>query len=163
MGSLENKFIEDQKLNQELITTIRLLGEYKGKQELLKEQAPQVLDTLRQAAIIQSTESSNRIEGIIAPPRRIQELVEEKTKPQDRSEQEIAGYRDVLKTIHVNHESMPFTPGIILQLHRDLYQFVPREGGSWKSTDNEIVEITPDGKKKVRFKPVPAHATREAM
>ncbi|MEG4495191.1 MULTISPECIES: hypothetical protein [unclassified Microcoleus] len=114
MLSFEEGFIESQQLNQRLLQTIRLLGEYKGKQELFQQQAPQVLGTLRQAAVIQSTESSNRIEGITVPLERIKKLVTEKTTPRDRSEQEIAGYRDVLTTIHTNYTHIPFSTGFIL-------------------------------------------------
>jgi Fic family protein len=121
------------------IKTIRLLGEYRGKEALFMQQTPQVLESLRQVAIIQSAESSNRIEGIEAPAERIKKLVAHKTTPKNRSEQEIAGYRDVLATIHANHANMPFTVGIVLQLHRDLYQFVAQQGGRWKITDNEIM------------------------
>lgn len=163
MKSFEQGFIESQQITQNLLRTIRLIGEYKGKQELFKEQSPQVLETLRLAAIIQSTESSNRIEGITAPLERIKELVAEKTTPRDRSEQEIAGYRDVLTTIHTSYAHIPFTPGVVLQLHRDLYQFAVVEGGRWKSVDNEISEIHPDGTVRVRFQPVPAYATPTAM
>ncbi|MBW4682792.1 MAG: Fic family protein [Microcoleus vaginatus WJT46-NPBG5] len=163
MQSFEAGFIEGQPITQGLLQTIRLIGEYKGKQELFKEQAPQALETLRQAAIIQSTESSNRIEGITAPLQRIKELVAEKTTPRDRSEQEIAGYRDVLNTIHASYAHIPFTPGVVQQLHRDLYQFAVGAGGEWKPADNQISETHPDGTKFVRFQPVPAYATPEAM
>jgi len=81
----------------------------------------------------------------------------------NRSEQEIAGYRDVLNTIHANHADIPFTTGVVLQFHRDLYQFLPAEGGKWKPADNEITEIQPDGTKVARFYPVPAHQTPDAM
>jgi hypothetical protein len=107
MLSFEEGFIESQLLNQRLLQTIRLLGEYKGKQELFKQQAPQVLGTLRQAAVIQSTESSNRIEGITVSLERIKKLVTEKTTPRDRSEQEIASYRDVVTTIHTSYTHIP--------------------------------------------------------
>ncbi|HEY9605297.1 MAG TPA: Fic family protein [Allocoleopsis sp.] len=163
MNSFEDGFIEQQPITQPLLQTIRLIGEYKGKQELFKEQAPQALETLRQAAIIQSTESSNRIEGITAPLERIKQLVASKTTPRDRSEQEIAGYRDVLTTIHSSYADIPFTTGVVLQLHRDLYQFSVGQGGRWKIVDNEISETRPDGTKVVRFQPIPAYATREAM
>ncbi len=163
MKSLEPGFIERQPIPPELVKTIRLLGEYMGKEALFKEQSPQVLETLRQAAIIQSTESSTRIEGITAPPERIKALVEKKTTPTNRSEQEIAGYRDVLNIIHANAREMPFTPNIVLQLHRDLYKFMPDERGRWKNTNNEIIEKRPDGSIVVRFQPVPAHQTPEAM
>ncbi len=163
MQSFEAGFIEQQQITQGLLQTIRTIGEYKGKQELFKEQAPQALETLRQVAIIQSTESSNRIEGITAPLERIKELVASKTTPRDRSEQEIAGYRDVLNTIHASYAHIPFTPGVVQQLHRDLYQFAVGAGGRWKSADNQISETRPDGTKFVRFQPVPAYSTPLAM
>jgi len=156
-------FLEKQPITQNLLQTIRGIAEYKGKQDLYKEQSPQVLETLRQAAIIQSTESSNRLEGITAPLERIKELVAKKTTPKNRSEQEIAGYRDVLNTIHANYADIPFTTGVVLQFHRDLYQFLPGEGGKWKPVDNEITETNANGTKIVRFKPVPAHQTQDAM
>ena len=163
MNSFHPGFIEKQTINQQLFQTVRLIEEYKGKQELFKQQMPQVLKTLRQAAIIQSTESSNRIEGITVPLKRIQELVSEKTTPRDRSEQEIAGYRDVLTTIHNSYPHIPFTPNVILQLHRDLYQFAVNTGGHWKTVDNEISATYPDGTKVVRFRPTPAYETPAAM
>jgi len=161
--SFEPGFFERQPIPLRLLGTIRLLGEFKGKEELFKQQTPQALETLRQVAIIQSTESSNRIEGIVAPPDRLRRLVEQKVIPRNRSEQEIAGYRDVLNTIHANYPNIPFTPSMVLQLHRDLYQFLPQEGGRWKPTDNEIVEVAANGSRIVRFTPVPAHLTPEAM
>ena len=113
MNSFEQGFLERQPIPHSLLRTIRLLGEYRGKEALFIQQTPQVLESLRQVAIIQSTESSNRIEGIEAPAERIKKLVEHKTTPKNRSEQEIAGYRDALATIHANHANMPFTTGIV--------------------------------------------------
>lgn len=133
MHSLADGYIERQPITQNLLQTVRALGEYRGKQALFKQQAPQVLDTLQQVAVVESTESSNRIEGVTAPPDRIRRLVSGTTTPQNRSEQEIAGYRDVLNTIHTHHDGIMFTPGIVLQLHRDLYGFVRGGGGGrWK-------------------------------
>lgn len=163
MNSFHQGFIERQAINQQLLQTIRLIGEYKGKQELFKQQAPQVIKTLRQAAIIESTESSNRIEGITVPLERIQKLLSEKTTPQDRSEQEIAGYREVLTTIHSSYSHIPFTPNVVLQLHRDLYKFAVNTGGRWKTVDNEIGATYPDGTTLVRFRPTPAYETPAAM
>jgi Fic family protein len=161
--SFEPGFIENQPITQNLLRTVRLLGEYKGREELFKQQIPQALETLRQAAVIQSTESSNRIEGITAPLQRIRALMAQKTTPRNRSEQEIAGYRDVLNTIHNNHADMPFTIGVVLQLHRDLYRYLAAEGVNWKSVDNEIAETRPDGTKITRFHPVSAFATPDYM
>lgn len=163
MKSLNPEFLHRQPITQNILQTIRRIAEYKGKQDLYKEQSPQILETLRQAAIIQSTESSNRLEGITAPPERIRDLVAKKTTPRNRSEQEIAGYRDVLNTIHANYADIPFTIGVVLQFHRDLYQFIPGQGGKWKPADNEITEIQSDGTKVVRFYPVPAYMTPDAM
>jgi len=163
LKSFDPGFLEHQHIPLRTLGTIRLLGEYKGKEELFQQQTPQALETLRQVAIIQSTESSNRIEGIVASPERLKRLVEQKVTPRNRSEQEIAGYRDVLSTIHANYPHIPFTLNLVLQLHRDLYQFLPQEGGRWKPTNNEIVETAANGSRIVRFSPVPAHLTPEAM
>lgn len=122
-----------------------------------------MLENLRHVAIIQSTESSNRLEGITADINRIKDLVEQKTKPANRSEAEIAGYRDVLSTVHANYEHIPFNKSVLLQFHRDLMKYAGKEGGRWKSTSNEITEILPDGTKKIRFVPVAPHLTPDYM
>jgi Fic family protein len=148
---------------QRIITMIRKLGEHKGRQDLYKKQAPEMLENLRQVALIQSTESSNRIEGIVADDKRLRAIVEENAKPANRSEAEIAGYRDVLNTIHQSHEHIPFTERVVLQLHRDLMKYAGADGGKWKSAPNEISETLPDGTKRIRFTPVAPHLTGEAM
>ena len=162
MKSFERGYLDRLPISLELLRAVGMLREFKGRQELYKRQIPQALETLQQAAVIQSTESSNRIEGVVAPLKRIQALVAGKTTPRDRSEQEIAGYRDVLNTIHANHAEIPFKPGIVLQFHRDLYQYAGG-GGQWKGTDNDIVERQANGKTVLRFKPVPAFATPDHM
>ncbi len=159
MKSFDKKYLAALTIPHHLITIIRQIGEYKGKQELYKKQSPEMLENLRHVAIIQSTESSNRLEGITADIQRIKELVEEKTKPANRSEAEIAGYRDVLSTVHANYEHIPFNMSVLLQFHRDLMKYAGKEGGRWKSVSNEITEILPDGTKKIRFVPVAPHLT----
>lgn len=163
MKSFDRNYLERFAIPHRLITTIRQIGEYKGRQELYKQQAPEMLENLRKVAIIQSTESSNRLEGITADFKKIKELVEEKTAPANRSEAEIAGYRDVLKTIHTNYEHIPFTANVVLQLHRDLMKYTETKGGRWKSAPNEIAEFLPDGTKRIRFVPVEPHQTSEYM
>jgi Fic family protein len=163
MMSFAAGVVEKLPITHRMLRIIRQISEYRGKQELFKIQSPQVLETLRHVALIQSTESSNRIEGVSAPPDRIRALVAGKTAPHNRSEQEIAGYRDVLNTIHISAFEIPFTANVVLQMHRDLYQFLPGEGGHWKPVDNEITEVGPDGTKVIRFVPVPAYRTAEAM
>lgn len=163
MKSFQNNYIESIPITHNILQTIRLIGEYKGKQDLYKEQSPQLLETLKQTAIIQSIESSNRIEGITAPLERIKAIAAEKTAPANRSEQEIAGYRNVLNTIHSRYEHIPVSSNIVLQFHRDIYSLSATPGGRWKSTENEIAEVYPDGSKVVRFKPLTAFETPAAM
>jgi Fic family protein len=130
MESFQADYLRNLPISHRLLTTIRQIGEYKGKQQLYQQQSPEVLENLRNVAIIQSTESSNRLEGITATYRRIKEIVEEKTAPANRSEGEIAGYRDVLTTIHMNYEHIPFAEGVVLQFHRDLMKYSGKEGGA---------------------------------
>lgn len=163
MRSFDPEFLRKIQITHGLVRTLTTIAERKGRIQLFREQAPQVLETLRHAAIIESTESSNRIEGITAAPERLRALVAESTAPRDRPEQEIAGYRDVLATIHANHPNISRTPNVVLQLHRDLYHFTTLPGGRWKSVDNSITEVLPDGTRIVRFQPVPAYQTAGAM
>lgn len=163
MLSFDDRFDTRLPYTHSLVRTVRLLGEYRGKEYLYAKQMPQALETLRQVALIQSTESSNRIEGVVAPAQRIRDLVAEKTTPRDRSEQEIAGYRDVLSTIHANHEAIRLSSNLVLQLHRDLFQYTPSGGGTWKNAPNSIVEHHADGREVVRFEPIAPHLVDDAM
>jgi Fic family protein len=114
-------------------------------------------------ARIQSTEASNAIEGVVAPHRRIRELVAEKTAPRNSSEAEIAGYRKALDTVHASAEYIPFRPSVVEQLHRDLYSFTSVPAGRWKTVENAITEHLPDGTTRVRFQTVAAAQTPAAM
>jgi len=163
MKSFTSDYLDTLVIPNRLFAVIRQLGECKGHQDLYRKQAPEMLENLRQVAVIQSTESSNRLEGITADPKRIRALVGEKTTPANRSEAEIAGYRDVLNTIHQNHQQIPLTVNVVLQLHRDLMKYAGKEGGRWKSAPNQILEILPDGTRRIRFEPVAPHQTAEYM
>ncbi|WP_202710312.1 Fic family protein [Sporosalibacterium faouarense] len=146
-----------------IVTLISKINEYKGKQNLYINQSPQILETLQEVAIIQSTKASNSIEGIIITDKRLKKIMKEKSIPVDRSEGEIAGYRDVLTAIHTSYEAIPVSTGIVLQFHRNLYKYVSANGGVWKNQDNVIEEILPNGKRYIRFKPTTAFETPHAM
>lgn len=163
MKSFESKHIEQQHPTHNLLKIISSIKEYKGKQDLYKHQSPQILSNLKEVASIQSIESSNRIEGITAPHKRIVELVQEKTTPKSRSEEEIFGYKYVLGLIHQNHKQLPFNENIILQFHQEIYRYTSKKAGSWKTTDNLIEQEHEDGSKSVRFKPLAAFLTPDAM
>lgn len=163
MHSFTPDFLARLRFGASQAATLRALGEYRGKQELFYRQAPEVLRGLRQVAIIESSESSNRLEGVIVAPSRLKALVIKHTQPRDRSEQEVAGYRDALGLTHESARNMPFTPNVVLQLHTTLSRYMPAPGGRWKQTDNDIIERHPDGTVRIRFKPTPAHLTPMAM
>lgn len=151
-------------LTPEIVQMVGSLHEHKGKQELFLEANVDELKTLLEVALIQSTGASNRIEGIFTSDKRLEELVSQKAEPRNRSEQEIAGYREVLSTIHESYEYINPRPNIILQLHRDLYSYSHEAtGGSYKNSDNVIAETDAEGHQKARFIPVPAFQTAEAM
>lgn len=151
-------------LTPEIVGMMTKIHEFKGEQNLFIEAHADELSELMEIAKIQSTEASNRIEGIFTSDERLKKLVMDKTTPKNRAEQEIAGYRDVLNTIHDNYDYIQVKPGILLQLHRDLYRFMgPGTGGYFKTTDNVIAEIDNAGNRKVRFKPVPAWETPGAI
>ena len=150
--------------DNEIVALLAQIHEYKGRQELFLKQKPAVLDHLVEVAKIQSTESSNKIEGIVTTNTRIKELVAEKTTPKNRDEKEIAGYRDVLALIHDRFEYIPIRSSVILQLHRDLYKYSGMDiGGRYKNTQNYISATTADGKSYVLFTPLPPYETPEAI
>jgi Fic family protein len=151
-------------LNHELMNLVSAIHEHKGKQELFIETKPDILHAMLDLAKIQSTGASNRIEGICTSDERLSALMNCKAEPKNRSEQEIAGYREVLSLIHDNYDYIEPRTNIILQLHRDLYQYSPSSmGGRFKNTDNVITEMDDQGQSKIRFQPVSALETPEAM
>ena len=164
MRAFHFKSVYNKLLTPEIVAYLTQIHEYKGQQNLFIEAKADALSNLLEVAKIQSTEASNRIEGIITTDDRLRKIVREKTMPQTRSEKEIAGYRDVLATIHESHDYISPKPSVILQLHRDLYKFSGRSiGGSFKNSDNVIAEELPDGQRIIRFQPVPAWETPEAI
>ena len=164
MRSFSYKSEYQKLLTPEVVSYLAQIHEQKGQQNLFIEAQKDVLAELLEIAKIQSTEASNRIEGIITTDDRLKKLVRNKTTPKNRSEREIAGYRDVLTTIHENYDFIPVRSGMILQLHRDLYKFSGLAiGGNFKNADNIIAEELPDGTRRVRFQPVSAWETPEAM
>jgi Fic family protein len=164
MNSLQQGYLDDLRLSADDGAMLKTLGECQGRQVLFQRQTPELLAALREAAVIESTESSNRIEGVTAPAERVKALVLKATTPRDRSEQEIAGYRDALNLIHESARDMTFSVNVILQLHTILYRYHTGAGGRWKPTQNEIVERDVAGNvRRVRFIPPDAVATPRLM
>ena len=160
--SYENKW--QKLLTPEIVSLLTQIHEYKGEQTLFIEAKADTLTQLVEVAKIQSTEASNKIEGIYTSDDRLKSLVTNKTSPRTRNEQEIAGYRDVLATIHENHDYIPVKPSIILQLHRDLYKFSGKSiGGKYKGSDNVIEEEDEAGNRRVRFQPLSTFETPGAI
>ena len=148
----------------DIVALLTQIHEFKGEQNLFIEANSDTLTQLVKVAKIQSTEASNKIEGIYTSDDRLKKIVLNKTTPRTRNEQEIAGYRDVLATIHESYEYIPLRPTMILQLHRDLYKFSGMSiGGNYKNSDNVIAETDSAGNRFVRFQPVPAWEAPEAI
>jgi len=138
------------------------IAEAKGRQRLFERQKPQILAALRERALVQSIESSNRIEGIVVAPARLHPLILEDAEPRDRSEEEIRNYRDALRLVHAEPERLAVTPKLVLHLHA-MVQKGSGDAGEWKAVDNEIIEMREDGLPQVRFRPVSAAETPRAV
>ena len=152
------------KWDTEIINLLVQIHEHKGKQELFLKRKPAVLDKLVEIAKIQSIEDSNKIEGIVTTADRIIELMNKKTTPRNRDEEEIMGYRDVLNTIHESYEYIPINSNYILQFHRDLFRHSEKGiGGRYKTTQNSIIERDNDGNIYERFKPLSPYETPDAI
>lgn len=148
------------------VGTAWLLGscmEARGKQDLWLRQKPEVLEVLREQAIIQSVESSNRIEGVTIPADRLRPVVLGKVKPRDRSEEELAGYRQAMDWIFSRKRKVSVIPAVIQRLHTLAQGGFSGDAGEWKKRDNEIIEILPNGERKIRFVPTSAKDTPKTM
>lgn len=164
MREFNYNVIPNELFCSDIMNLVSAIHEYKGKQELFIEAKPDILNAMLEIAKIQSIGASNRIEGIYTSDERLDAIVKEKAEPRNRSESEIAGYREVLQLIHENYDYMAPRVNVILQLHRDLYQFSPSSsGGNFKKSDNIIAETDPEGNNRIRFQPLSAFETPDAM
>ena len=164
MRAFNYSAIREQKWDSEILGLVAAIYKEAGKQELYLKQRPEELEKLVEIAKVQSTEASNAIEGIVTTNTRIRQLVEEKTTPRNRDEQEIAGYRDVLNLIHENFDAIPITRNYILQLHKILYSHMNNPmAGRTKSVQNCISATYPDGHVETLFTPLAPYETPEAL
>ena len=137
--------------------------ECRGRQALQEHQRPEVLETLRQTAIIQSAESSNRIEGVVVDADRLAPLVTGSATPRDRPEEEVVGYREALSLIHEHHGDYDVSAETLRTLHRVSQAGMVGDAGEWKTRPNDIVELFPDGRREVRFRTMAPKAVPEAV
>ncbi|MBR3245356.1 MAG: Fic family protein [Parasporobacterium sp.] len=164
MRVFDYSLIRENKWDSDLVGLIAAIYKEAGKQEICLKQKPEELEKLIEIAKVQSTESSNAIEGIVTTSTRIRQLVEEKTTPKNSDEQKIAGYRDVLKIIHENYDTIPITQNYILQLHKILYSHKPNPlAGRTKTVQNYISATYPDGRTETLFTPLSPFETPEAL
>ncbi len=156
--------IKNQKWDSDILGLIAAIYKEAGKQEMYLKQRPEELEKLVEIAKIQSTEASNAIEGIVTTSTRIKQLVEEKTTPKNRDEQEIAGYRDVLNIIHESFDAIPISQNFVLQLHKVLYSHMNNPiAGRTKNVQNYISATYPDGHVETLFTPLAPYETSEAL
>ena len=164
MRTFNYSAIKDQKWDSEILGLVAAIYKYAGKQELYLKQKPHELEKLVEIAKIQSTEASNAIEGIVTTNTRIRQIVEEKTAPRNRDEQEIAGYRDVLSVIHESFDAIPITKNYILQIHKTLYSHMNNPlAGQTKTVQNYISATYPDGHRETVFTPLAPFETPDAL
>ena len=164
MRTFDYESLATRTWDNEILGYVAKIHEYKGKQDLYIRQKPVELERLVQIAKVQSTEASNRIEGIVTTNARLRQLVENKTTPRNRDESEILGYRNVLNLVHESCNFIPVRPSYILQMHRDLLKYTNLSyGGCFKTTPNEIDEVLPDGNKIVLFRPLEPFQTPSAI
>lgn len=164
MHKFDYPFLDNGLLPASLVNVTASIATLKTMEEFRKEANLAIFTELESIAIIQSVKSSNAIEGIVTSDERIAQIVNQNSAPLNHSEAEIAGYRDALNLIHNGYATIPFSQDSILSLHRTMltvagYGF----GGTYKADDNVILEIAPDGSRKVRFTPVTAADTPAAM
>jgi Fic family protein len=154
--------LQEFRLPMSTVWLMNDIAESKGRQELYTKQSPQILNALRDMAMVQSVESSNRIEGVTVQPDRLRPLVLGNTRPKDRSEEEIQGYRNALRQIHSNLAALPIIPDNLRKLHRTIQEGAG-DAGQWKAVDNDIIEFRPGEAPRVRFRTLPHPQTPQAV
>ena len=164
MREFDYSKLKDRTWDNEILSYIAKIHEFKGKQELFLRQKPVELNRLVEIAKIQSTESSNQIEGIVTTNARLKQLCSNKTTPRNRNEEEILGYRNALNIVHENYNDIPVRSSYILQLHGEMLKHTAYSyAGSYKTTPNEIDMILENGEKVVLFKPLEPYETPDAV
>ncbi len=164
MRAFNYSAIKEQKWDSEILGLVAAIYKEAGKQELYLKQRPEQLEKLVDIAKVQSTEASNAIEGIVTTNTRIRQIVNEKTTPKNRDEQEIAGYRDALNIIHDSFDAIPITQNYIIQLHKIMYSHMNNPlAGRTKTVQNYISATYPDGHTETLFIPLAPYETPEAL
>lgn len=164
MRDFNYNLLKDKKWDLEIINYVSTIEKFKGRGEVFLSQKAHILDNLVELAIIQSTESSNKIEGIRTTDSRIQDLLQKNIKPKNRDEEEILGYQDVLRTIHESYKYIPISSDVILQLHKNLFRYSEKSiGGRYKNSQNYISETNQNGESYVIFTPLDPFQTPIAM
>jgi len=163
MRRYDYSFIKDLRISTGMMSLTNKIAVSLAKEQEMKKTRPETFAALESVARIQSVKGSNAIEGIVTTDARIEAIVNKNSVPMNHNEMEIAGYRDVLDMIHREYGSMTLNEELILNLHRIMMSYAPREGGSYKESDNLIVDIDENGMRSIRFVPVRAEETRKAM
>lgn len=163
MMSFRGTRLQELLLPQPTVWMLETLAEAKGRQQLYEHQSPQVLEALREMALVESAESSNRIEGVTVDRKRLRPLVLGDAPPRDRPEEEIVGYRRALNWIHTERDSIPLSSETCLELHALAQGGTVGDAGVWKTRPNDIIELHADGRREVRFEPLAPELVPEAM
>lgn len=164
MRTFDYSFLKTIKLPSEFLSLTSIISALKNEEEHKKKEYPDIFTNLQKIAIVQSVKGSNAIEGIVTTDKRIEEIVNQNSAPLNHNEQEIAGYRDALNLIHTKFKDIGFNLETMLNLHKMMLdQTSLNYGGQFKTNDNVIREVYPDGTSKIRFVPTPANEVKETM
>ena len=164
MKRFDYGFLDNGLLPAKLVDLTASIYSLQSEARVRKSSFVTVFTELESVARVQSVKSSNAIEGIITSDKRIAEIVNQSSAPLNHDEAEIAGYRDALNLIHTGYDRIGFTERDILSLHQTMMSLAGDSlAGKYKQTDNVIVEIDSRGNRSVRFRPVPAVETPQAM
>ena len=165
MRSFARDFLDRLRFTSDQAAMLAELGRLQGRQELYALRSPELFDSLMHVAQVESLISSNRIEGVGSDlsDEEFRAIAERQQGSDGRSQNEVAGYRDALAVVHENHAGMEFSCGLLRQLHREIYKFLPHEGGEYKNTSNDVIETMADGRRRVRFRTVTPVETPAAM
>jgi Fic family protein len=154
MMTFRGKRLANTKLSDGVVWLLDKLAESKKKQALYEKESRRILTNLQEIALVESVESSNRVDGVTVEADRLRPLVFGSARPRDRSEEEIIGYRNALSWVHGNHDKVAIELETMRRLHELAQEGTTGDAGRWKESQNEIVELDPEGRLEIRFQPL---------
>lgn len=164
MHKFDYRRLEEETWDSEILKYISQISEFKGRQEIILSQKPNILQNIMENVKIKSTQYSNEMDGIRLSEARIKDLYNKRVEAKNEEEKEVLAYLEILSTIKESYEDIPINSDTILKLHKDLYKYSDKSSaGKFKDRQNYVIERNVKGEEFVTFTPLNPVETPNAI